>query len=68
MACEGVNRARRSIDMGYSDNRMLDFTAEGIEPLITPRTRVIVVVHYAGVACDMDAIMALAAPTSGPTV
>ena len=32
-----------------------------IEALITPRTRAIVVVHYAGVACDMDVIMALAA-------
>lgn len=31
-----------------------------IEPLITPRTKAIVPVHYAGVACDMDAIMALA--------
>lgn len=28
--------------------------------LITPRTKAIVVVHYAGVACDMDAIMNLA--------
>ena len=27
---------------------------------ITPRTRAIVVVHYAGVGCDMDAIMAIA--------
>lgn len=35
-------------------------TAEAIKPLITPRTRVIAVVHYAGVACDMDAIMSLA--------
>ena len=34
--------------------------AANIEPLITPRTKVIAVVHYAGVACDMDAIMALA--------
>lgn len=34
--------------------------ADNIEPLITPRTKVIAVVHYAGVACDMDAIMALA--------
>lgn len=34
--------------------------AEQIEPLITPKTKVIAVVHYAGVACDMDAIMALA--------
>jgi len=31
-----------------------------IEGAITPRTRAIVVVHYAGVACDMDAILALA--------
>lgn len=37
-----------------------NITVETIEPLITPRTRVICVVHYAGVACDMDAIMALA--------
>jgi dTDP-4-amino-4,6-dideoxygalactose transaminase len=31
-----------------------------IEALITPRTRAIVPVHYAGMACDMDAIMDLA--------
>lgn len=31
-----------------------------IEPLITPRTRAIVVVHYAGVACEMDAVMEIA--------
>jgi dTDP-4-amino-4,6-dideoxygalactose transaminase len=36
-------------------------SASSIEPLITPRTKVIVVVHYAGVACDMDPILALAA-------
>ncbi len=30
-----------------------------IDAAITPRTRAIVVVHYAGVACDMDAIMAI---------
>lgn len=33
---------------------------EQIEPLINGKTKVIAVVHYAGVACDMDAIMALA--------
>lgn len=33
---------------------------EAIENLITPRTKAIVPVHYAGVACDMDKIMALA--------
>jgi dTDP-4-amino-4,6-dideoxygalactose transaminase len=31
-----------------------------LEELITPRTRAIVPVHYAGIACDMDKIMALA--------
>jgi dTDP-4-amino-4,6-dideoxygalactose transaminase len=31
-----------------------------IETAITPRTKAIAVVHYAGVACEMDAIMALA--------
>ena len=34
-------------------------SAATIEPLITPRTKAIVVVHYAGVACDMDPILAL---------
>ena len=34
--------------------------ADKIEALITNRTKVIVPVHYAGVACDMDKIMALA--------
>ena len=34
--------------------------ADAIEGLITPKTKVIVPVHYAGVACDMDKIMALA--------
>jgi dTDP-4-amino-4,6-dideoxygalactose transaminase len=32
-----------------------------IEAAITPRTRAIVPVHYAGVACEMDAIAAVAA-------
>lgn len=31
-----------------------------LEKLITPRTKVIVVVHYAGVSCDMDVIMEIA--------
>lgn len=34
--------------------------AEQIEPLINERTKIIAVVHYAGVACDMDKIMSLA--------
>ena len=31
-----------------------------IEPAITPRTKAIVPVHYAGVACEMDTIMSIA--------
>lgn len=31
-----------------------------IEAAITPRTKAIVVVHYAGVGCEMDAILAIA--------
>jgi dTDP-4-amino-4,6-dideoxygalactose transaminase len=41
-----------------SDHPNMD--AESLEQLITPRTRAIVVVHYAGIACDMDKIMELA--------
>ncbi|GIQ58569.1 dTDP-4-amino-4,6-dideoxy-D-glucose transaminase [Flavobacterium collinsii] len=33
---------------------------ERIESLITPKTKAIVVVHYAGIACDMEAILDLA--------
>jgi dTDP-4-amino-4,6-dideoxygalactose transaminase len=41
-----------------SHNPNIDVTR--IEELITPRTKVIVPVHYAGIACDMDVIMELA--------
>jgi len=34
--------------------------ADKIEALITPKTKAIVVVHYAGIACDMDKIMGIA--------
>jgi dTDP-4-amino-4,6-dideoxygalactose transaminase len=40
------------------DNPNMDEGA--IEALITPRTKAIVVVHYAGIACNMDKIMELA--------
>lgn len=43
-----------------SMKRNPNLDAKTLEALITPRTRVIVPVHYAGVACDMDAIMAVA--------
>ena len=41
-----------------SSNPNID--AEKLEALITPKTKVIVPVHYAGVACDMDKIMEIA--------
>ena len=40
------------------DNPNID--ADKIEALITPKTKVIVPVHYAGLACDMDKIMEIA--------
>jgi dTDP-4-amino-4,6-dideoxygalactose transaminase len=43
----------------YSDNPNID--AGKIEALITSKTKAIVPVHYAGIACDMDKIMELAA-------
>src|SRR5215831_16419000 len=38
----------------------LNIDENQIERLITPRTKAIVVVHYAGVSCNMDAIMKIA--------
>lgn len=43
-----------------SMKRNPNLDANTVESLITPRTKVIVPVHYAGVACDMDAIMSIA--------
>lgn len=39
----------------------LNIDESQLESLITPRTRAICVVHYAGVGCEMDAILAIAA-------
>lgn len=44
------------VDSGL-DNPNMDTSA--IEALITPRTKAIVPVHYAGISCDMDSIMDL---------
>lgn len=38
----------------------LNLDADLLERVLTPRTRAIVPVHYAGVACDMDRILAIA--------
>ncbi len=42
------------------DPKTMNMNADLIEEAITDRTRAIVPVHYAGVACDMDKIMAIA--------
>jgi dTDP-4-amino-4,6-dideoxygalactose transaminase len=42
------------------DAATLNIDPQAVEAAITPRTRAIVPVHYAGMACDMEAILALA--------
>jgi dTDP-4-amino-4,6-dideoxygalactose transaminase len=49
-----------------SDRPNID--AELIESLITLRTKAIVVVHYAGIACDMDRILEIASNHNIPVV
>lgn len=44
------------------DPRTLDLDPAAAAAKITPRTRAIVCVHYAGVACDLDALTALGVP------
>lgn len=53
-------RAGAKIVFADSMERNPNIDAEKIEDLITPKTKVIVPVHYAGVACDMDRIMEIA--------
>jgi dTDP-4-amino-4,6-dideoxygalactose transaminase len=43
-----------------SNSQNPNIDADRIEELITPSTKAIVPVHYAGIACDMDKIMAIA--------
>jgi dTDP-4-amino-4,6-dideoxygalactose transaminase len=38
----------------------LNIDERAVEAAVTPRTRAIVVVHYGGVACEMDAVMKVA--------
>ncbi|MFT3892199.1 MAG: dTDP-4-amino-4,6-dideoxygalactose transaminase [Anaerolineales bacterium] len=46
----------------------LNLDESKLEALITPKTRAIYVVHYAGVACEMDAIMEIADRHNIPVV
>lgn len=54
--------ALRGAKIRFADIRpdTLNLDENLIEPLITKKTKAIVPVHYAGVGCDMDAIMAVA--------
>jgi dTDP-4-amino-4,6-dideoxygalactose transaminase len=55
--------ALRGSRLVYADIRpdTLNLDERRLEYLITPRTKAIVVVHYAGVPCEMDSILAIAA-------
>ena len=53
-------RAGAKIVFADSMKRNPNIDVEQIEALITPKTKAIVPVHYAGVACDMDRIMGIA--------
>lgn len=55
--------ALRGARIVFADVRpdTLNLDETRLEGLITPKTRAIVPVHYAGVACEMDSILAVAA-------
>lgn len=53
-------RERAKIVFADSCENNPNIDPDKLEKLITPRTKVIVVVHYAGIACDMDKIMDIA--------
>lgn len=53
-------RERANVIFADSNKHNPNIDADSIEQLITPKTKAIVPVHYAGIACDMDKIMALA--------
>ena len=53
---------RQGAKIVFADSRddHPNINAEAIEPLVTPRTKAVALVHYAGAACDMDAVMKIA--------
>ncbi|MFN5209381.1 MAG: dTDP-4-amino-4,6-dideoxygalactose transaminase [Bacteroidota bacterium] len=56
--------ALRGAKLVFADSRadQPNLDENQLEALITPRTKAIIPVHYAGVACHMDAIKSLAEP------
>ena len=52
----------RGAKIVFADSQITNpnIDADSLETLISPKTKAILVVHYAGIACQMDKIMALA--------
>lgn len=46
----------------------LNLDERAVERLVTPRTKAIVALHYAGVACEMDALLAIGAKHGVPVI
>ena len=61
---ERVCSPRRGASLRRYSPDTLNIDETKIEAAITPRTKVIAPVHYAGVACEMDTIMAIARGTT----
>jgi dTDP-4-amino-4,6-dideoxygalactose transaminase len=51
----------RGAKIVFADSETLtpNLDIQALESLITPKTKVIIPVHYAGIACDMDPLLAL---------
>ncbi len=62
--------ALRGARLVFADIRpdTLNLDESRLEPLVCPRTRAIVAVHYAGVGCEMDTILAIAGRHGIPVV
>ncbi|HJU88178.1 MAG TPA: dTDP-4-amino-4,6-dideoxygalactose transaminase [Gemmatimonadaceae bacterium] len=60
--------ALRGAKVVFADIRpdTLNLDESRLEEVLTPRTRAVVVVHYAGVACEMDAIVDITRPRGIP--
>lgn len=59
-AANAIRHSGADIAFCDIDTRTLNVTAADIEKKITPKTKAILLMHYGGVPCEMDEIMALA--------
>lgn len=59
-AANAIKAAGAEIVFCDVDRRTMNVTAANIEPKITERTKAILLVHFAGIPCEMDEIMDLA--------